>query len=71
MIIARCRKGEDIEVIDKNGWKKFQYKREIDIFAYFEVLGRHVEEHMETARTIFNIRYNKLIHGREDKVFFI
>jgi len=71
VIIAHCRKGEDIEIVDKKGWDNFQYKRKINIYAYFEVLGRHVEEYLGKPRTIFNIKYNNLIHGRDDKVFLI
>ena len=71
VIIAFCRKGEAIEILDQAAWDRFQYKREIDIYAQFEVLDRHVEEYQGKARTIFNIKYNNLIRGKGDKVFFI
>lgn len=71
VIIAHCRKGEDIEILDKVGWDKFQYKRQIDIYAQFEVLGSHVEEHLGKPRTLFNVKYNNLIRDRSDKVFII
>lgn len=71
VLIACCRNGEEIEILDETAWKKFQYKREIDIYAQFEVLGRQEEEFMGRPRTLFNIRYNNLIRGRQDKVFFI
>ena len=71
VMIACCKKGENIEILDKDGWDKFQHKRRIDIYARFEVLGSHVEEYMGKPRTIFNIKYNNLILGRTDKVFVI
>ena len=71
VLIARCSKGEVIEILDKAGWDRFQYKREIDINAQFQVLGRLVEEYLGKSRTLFNIKYNHMIRGRGDKVFFI
>ena len=71
VLIACCRNGEEIEILDETAWKKFQYKREIDIYAQFEVLGRQEEEFMGRPRTLFNIRYNNLISGKADKVFII
>jgi hypothetical protein len=71
VLIARCKKGEHIEILDNDGWDKFQHKRRIDIYARFEVLGSQIEEYLEKPRTIFNIKYNNLILGRTDKVFVI
>ena len=71
VIIAQCKKGEDIEVLDKLRWDNFQYKRNIDIYAQFEVLGSHDEEYMGKKRTLFNVKYNNLIKDRSDKVFIL
>jgi hypothetical protein len=68
VIIAQCKKGEKIEIIDPVRWDRFQYKREIDIDAEFEVLNSHVEEFMGMPRTLFDVRYAHLISRREKEL---
>jgi len=65
VIIAQCKKDEKIEIIDPVRWDRFQYKREIDIDAEFEVLNSHVEEFMGKPRTLFEVKYAHLISRRE------
>ncbi|WP_298432123.1 hypothetical protein [Geobacter sp.] len=67
VIIATCKKGEKIQVIDQARWDKFQFKREIDIDAGFEVLSSHVEEFMGRPRTLFEVRYAHLIRSAREK----
>ena len=71
VVIATCGKDEEIEVLDQARWDKFQYKREIDINAEFEVAGSRVEEFMGKPRTLFNVRYRNLIRSGREKVFGI
>lgn len=71
VLIARCRKDEKIEILDQLQWGKFQYKREIDIHAQFEVIGSRVEEFMGRPRTLFNVRYTNLIRSGRERVFAI
>ncbi len=71
VLIARCKKEEEIEILDQPRWDKFQYKREIDMHAQFEVAGSHVEEFMGKPRTLFNVRYTNLIRSGKEKVFVI
>ena len=67
VIIATCKKSEKIQIIDQARWDKFQYKREIDIDAEFEVLSSHVEEFMGKLRTLFEVRYANLIRSAREK----
>lgn len=71
VLIAKCRKGEEIEIIDEGHWYRFQYKREIDTDAEFEVLGSHVERFMGKTRTIFEVKYTNLIRSRKDQVVIL
>jgi hypothetical protein len=66
VLIAQCKKGERIEIIEKQRWHRFQYKRDINIDADFEVLGTHVEQFMGKPRTLFEVNYTNLIQtGKE------
>ncbi len=69
MLIARCKKGENIEIIDPERWDRFQYKREIDIYAEFEVLRSRVEEFMGKPRALFNVKYTNLIRSGRERAF--
>lgn len=71
IIIARCKRDENIEIIDPVRWDRFQYKREIDIHAEFEVLGSHVQEYMGKTRTLFDVKYSNLIQTGREKVFVV
>lgn len=71
VLIATCKLGEKIEVIDPIRWDRFQYKREIEIYSEFTVLGSHVEEFMGKPRTLFNIKYSNLIKNRPEREFVI
>lgn len=71
VLIARCKKGGKIEIIDQARWDRFQFKREIDIDAEFEVLGSHVEEFMGKPRTLFDVKYTNLIRSRREKEYVI
>jgi len=71
VLIAQCRKDEEVEILDQPRWDKFQYKREIDIHAQFEVVGSHVEEFMGKPRALFDVRYSNLIRSGREKVFAI
>lgn len=71
VLIATCKKDEKIQITDQARWDKFQYKREIDICAEFEVLSSHIEEFMGTSRTLFNVKYANLIQSRRGKEYII
>jgi len=61
VLIATCLKGGKIRIIEKMFWDRFQYKREIDINAEFEVLSSYVERFMDKPRTLFDVKYTNLI----------
>ena len=66
VVIATCKKDGEIKILDQARWDRFQYKREIDIKAEFQVASSQVEEFMGMSRTLFNVRYTNLIRsGRE------
>lgn len=65
VLIATCTKGEKIRIIDSNRWDTFQYKREINIDAEFEVLHSYTEEFMGKPRTLFDVKYSDLIANIE------
>jgi len=71
VIIATCKKGEKIQIIDQARWEKFQYKREIDIDAEFEVLCSREEEFMGKTRTLFYVKYANVIRSGREKEFVI
>lgn len=71
VLIAQCKKGQEIEIIEKGHWDRFQYKRDIDIDAEFEVLGSHVEEFMGKPRTLFDVKYTNLIRPGKEKEFIL
>ncbi len=71
VLIARCKKGEPIEIIDEGHWYRFLYKREIDTDAEFEVLSSHVEKFMGKPRTLFEVKYTNLIRSRKDQVVIL
>jgi len=71
VLIATCKKDENIEIIDQLRWEKFQYKREINIHAQFEVLGSRVEEFMGKPRTLFSVKYTNLIQPGREKEFIL
>lgn len=61
VLIARCFRDKKIEVLDHFGWDRFQYKREINIDAEFEVITSHVEAYLDSLRTVFEVKYSNLI----------
>ena len=71
VLIAQCKKGEEIEILEQGHWDRFQYKREIDIDAEFEVLSSHVEEFMGKPRTLFDVKYTNLIRPGKEKEFIL
>ena len=71
VLIAKCFKGEKIELLDENCWERFQLKREIDIDAEFDVLGSQVEEFMGKPRTLFQVKYSKLLRNKREKEFIL
>lgn len=71
VLIARCRRDEPIEIIDEGHWYRFQYKREIDTDAEFDVLSSHVECFMGRPRTLFEVKYTNLIRSRKDQVIIL
>ncbi|MSN26554.1 MAG: hypothetical protein GJV46_11885 [Geobacter sp.] len=71
ILIAKCKRGEPIEIIDEGHWYRFQYKREIDTGAEFEVLSSHVEKFMGKPRTVFEVKYTNLIRSRKDQVIIL
>lgn len=71
VLIATCKKGEKIHVIDQARWDRFQYKREIDIDAEFEVLDSRVEEFQGKPRTLFKVKYANVIRSGREKEFLI
>ncbi len=71
ILIAKCNRGEKIEILNEEFWDRFQLKREIDIDAEFDVLGSQVEEYMGKQRTLFQVRYTKLLRNRSDKEFIL
>ncbi|CAG0982706.1 hypothetical protein [Geobacter sp.] len=71
VLIALCKKGGKIRVVDQTRWDRFQYKREIDIDAEFEVLDSRVEEFQGKPRTLFKVRYANVIRSGREKEFFV
>uniref|UniRef100_A0A831UC46 Uncharacterized protein n=1 Tax=Geobacter metallireducens TaxID=28232 RepID=A0A831UC46_GEOME len=71
VLIATCRRGEKINVVDQARWDRFQYKREIDIDADFEVLDSRVEEFQGKPRTLFKVKYANVIRSGREKEFLI
>lgn len=71
VLIATCKRGENIHIIDQVRWDRFQYKREIDIDAAFEVLDSRVEEFMGKPRTLFKVKYANVIRSGREKEFLI
>jgi len=66
-LIARCKKDEKIEIVEQSNWDRFQYKREINIDAEFEVLGSRVEEFKGKPRTLFDVKYTNLIRSEKER----
>lgn len=71
VVIAKCIKGGPIEILDPVRWDRFQYKREINIYAEFEVTGIRVEEFMGKPRTLFNVKYSDFIQSGRERAFVL
>lgn len=66
ILIAKCKKGEEIEVVDAKRWDRFQYKREINPSADFEIQNTAIEHHEGKERKLFDVKFaNLIINGRE------
>lgn len=71
ILIARCKRDEQIEIIDEGHWYRFQYKREINTDADFDVLSSHVEKFKSKPRTVFEVKFTNLIRSRRDQVIIL
>jgi predicted ABC-type ATPase len=66
VLIARCKLGEVIEILEPGRWNRFQYKRDVNVDAEYEVTGTRIEVVNGKERQLFEVDYKGLINpGKE------